>query len=157
LVARAYVDDNFFVAGRVVRGGVGEYTRGVGEVSSPWPRRFCGISIRTTQKVARFSMNSTEMMRREILRLAGATQRSAFISVKRLSAFYNVSEVGVLSELTKLADEKRIRLSGWDGKEVRPMAEWRNKDEFVERAPAGVPVRVELVEESGVLAKAAGA
>ena len=85
-------------------------------------------------------MNSTEMMRREILRLAGATQRSAFISVKRLSAFYNVSEVGVLSELTKLADEKRIRLSGWDGKEVRPMAEWQNKDVFVERAPAGVPV-----------------
>lgn len=99
-------------------------------------------------------MNSTEFMRREILRLAGTSRRSAFISVKRLSAFYNVTEVSVRSELTKLADEKRIRLSGWDGKEVRPMAEWRSKDEFVDRAPAGVPVRVELVEEA--LVKAAG-
>jgi hypothetical protein len=91
-------------------------------------------------------MNSTELMRREILRLAGTSRHSAFISVNRLSAFYNVTEVSVPSELTKLAEEKRIRLSGWDGKEVRPMAEWRNKDEFVERSPAGVPVRVELVE-----------
>src|SRR5438874_6256539 len=33
-----------------------------------------------------FAMNSTEMMKREILRLAGATTRSAFISVGRLSA-----------------------------------------------------------------------
>ena len=91
-------------------------------------------------------MNSIEMMRREILRLAGTSRRSAFISVKRLSAFYNVTEVNVRSELTKLAEEKRILLAGWDGKEVRPMAEWRSKDEFVERSPAGVPVRVELVE-----------
>ncbi len=102
-------------------------------------------------------MNSIEMMRREILRLAGTSRRSAFISVKRLSAFYNVTEVNVRSELTKLAEEKRIRLSGWDGKEVRPMAEWRSKDEFVERAPAGVSVKVDLVEEGGALAKAAGA
>lgn len=91
-------------------------------------------------------MNSTEMIRREILRLAGATRKSAFINVKRLSAFYNVTEVKVRSELTKLAEEKRIRLAGWDGKEVRPMSEWRSKDEFVEKSPAGVPARVELLE-----------
>jgi hypothetical protein len=91
-------------------------------------------------------MNSTEMIRQEILRLAGTSRRAAFISVRRLSAFYNVTEVSVRSELTKLAEEKRIRLSGWDGQQVRPMAEWRNKDEFVEKAPAGVPVRVELVD-----------
>ena len=102
-------------------------------------------------------MNSTELMRQEILRLARATRRSAFINVKRLSAFYNVPEVSVRSELTKLAEQKRIRLAGWDGKEVRPMEEWWSKDEFVERAPAGVPVKVELVEESAALAKAAGA
>ena len=91
-------------------------------------------------------MNSTEMMRREILRLAGATQRSAFINVKRLSAFYNVTEKSVRSELTKLAEEHPIRLGGWDGKEVRPMAEWLSNDEFVEKSPAGVPAKVELVE-----------
>lgn len=100
-------------------------------------------------------MNSTEMMRHEILRLAGATRRSAFIDVKRLSAFYNVSEKSVRSELTKLAEENRIRLAGWNGKEVRPMAEWQNKDDFVEKAPEGVPVKVELVEERAALAKTA--
>jgi len=91
-------------------------------------------------------MNYTEMIRHEILRLARVTQSSAFINVKRLSAFYNVTEKSVRCELTKLAEENRIRLTGWDGKEVRPMAEWRNKDEFVEKAPEGIPVRVELVE-----------
>jgi len=44
------------------------------------------------------------MMRREILRLAGATFRFAFINVRRISAFYNVPEKTVRSELTMLAD-----------------------------------------------------
>jgi hypothetical protein len=91
-------------------------------------------------------MNRTELMRREILRLAGATSRQAFISVKRLSAFYNLPEKSVRNELTRLAEEKRIRLAGWDGRQVRPLAEWRNPEEFVESAPEGFPVRVELVE-----------
>ena len=91
-------------------------------------------------------MNSTEMMKREILRLAGATTRSAFISVGRLSAFYNVPEKTVRNELTKLVDENRIRLAGWDGRQVQPLAEWRNREEFVNNAPEGFPVRVELVE-----------
>jgi len=92
------------------------------------------------------AMNSTEMMKREILRLAGATARSAFISVRRLSAFYNVPEKTVRRELTNMADENRIRLAGWDGRQVRPLAEWRNREEFVDNAPEGFPVRVELVE-----------
>jgi len=91
-------------------------------------------------------MNSTEMMKREILRLARATTRSAFISVRGLSAFYNVPEKTVRRELTNMAEENRIRLAGWDGRRVRPLAEWRNRDEFVENAPEGFPVRVELVE-----------
>jgi len=91
-------------------------------------------------------MNSTEMMKREILRLAGATARSAFISVRRLSAFYNVPEKTVRRELTNMADENRIRLAGWDGRQVRPLAEWRNREEFVDNAPEGFPVRVELVD-----------
>jgi hypothetical protein len=98
-------------------------------------------------------MNYTEMIRHEILRLARVTHSSAFINVKRLSAFYNVPEKTVRSELTKLAEENHIRLAGWDGKEVRPM-EWRSKEEFLERSPAGVPVRVELVEQKAAAAKA---
>ncbi len=92
------------------------------------------------------AMNSTEMMKREILRLAGVTTRSAFISVGRLSTFYNVPEKTVRRELTNMAEENRIRLAGWDGRQVRPLTEWRNREEFVENAPEGFPVRVELVE-----------
>ena len=91
-------------------------------------------------------MTPTELMRREILRLAGATNRQAFISVKRLSAFYNVPEKSVRNELTNLAEAKQIRLAGWDGRQVRPLGEWRNREEFVESAPEGFPVRVELME-----------
>jgi len=90
-------------------------------------------------------MNSTERMSREILRLAGATRRSAFLNVRRLSAFYNVPEKSVQRELTKLADENRIRLSGWNGKEVRPRTEWSNNEEFWDNLPDGVPVKIELI------------
>jgi hypothetical protein len=91
-------------------------------------------------------MNSTEMMKREILRLAGAMTRSAFISVRGFSVFYNVPEKTVRRELTHMAEENRIPLAGWHGRQVRPLAEWRNRDEFVENAPEGFPVRVELVK-----------
>jgi hypothetical protein len=80
-------------------------------------------------------MTSTELMRREILRLAKATRRSAFISTRRLSAFYNVSEKCVLCEMAKLAEENRIRVVGW-----------RNREEFVEKSPEGMSFRVDLVD-----------
>lgn len=80
-------------------------------------------------------MTSTELMSREILRLTSATQRSAFINTRRLSAFYNVSEKSVRQELAKLAGENRIRLTGW-----------QNKEEFVASAPENLAVRVDLVE-----------
>ena len=80
-------------------------------------------------------MTSTELMRREILRLARATRDSAFISTRRLSAFYNVPEKSVRRELAKLADENRIRLTGG-----------QSREEFIEKSPEGVAVRVDLVE-----------
>jgi len=80
-------------------------------------------------------MNSTEMMRREILRLAGVTRRSAFINTRRLSAFYNVPEGNVRQELAKLADENVIRLAGW-----------QSKEQFLANAPEGAAVRVDLVD-----------
>jgi hypothetical protein len=80
-------------------------------------------------------MTSTELMSREILRLTRATQHSAFINTRRLSAFYNVSEKSVRQELAKLAGENRIRLTGW-----------QNKEEFVANAPENLAVHVDLVE-----------
>jgi hypothetical protein len=79
-------------------------------------------------------MNIQEMMRREILRLTEATH-SAFIHTQRLSALYNMPEKSVRQEIATLAAENRIRLAGW-----------LNKDEFLEKAPAGVAVRVDLVD-----------
>jgi hypothetical protein len=81
-------------------------------------------------------MNSTEMMRREILRLARATERGAFISTRRMSAFYHLSEKSVRQELARLADENSIRLAGCCSGE-----------EFVEGAAEGVAVHVEPVDE----------
>lgn len=80
-------------------------------------------------------MNATELMRREILRLAKATRHSAFISTRRLSAFYNVPETSVRRELAQLADENRIRLTGA-----------QSREEFIEKSPEGMAVRVDLIE-----------
>jgi hypothetical protein len=80
-------------------------------------------------------MTSTELMRCEILRLARVTRRSAFISTRRLSAFYNVPEKSVRRELAKLADENQIRI-----------ASGQSREEFVEQSPEGMAVRVDLVE-----------
>jgi len=80
-------------------------------------------------------MTPTELMRHEILRLARATRQSAFISTRRLSAFYNVPEKSVRRELARLADEKRIRLAGG-----------QNREEFIDNAPEGLAVRVDLME-----------
>ena len=80
-------------------------------------------------------MTPTELMRLEILRLTRATRYSAFISTRRLSAFYNVPEKSVRRELARLADENRIRLVAGESRE-----------EFIEKAPEGLAVRVDLLE-----------
>jgi len=80
-------------------------------------------------------MTPTERMRREILRLARATRYSAFISTRRLSGFYNVPEKNVRRELVQLAEENRIRFSAA-----------QNREEFIERSPEGIAVRIDLVE-----------
>jgi hypothetical protein len=130
--------------GGVVRFKAQRYSPDAGLCPPPIPATWFSSARETFLRGS--AMNSTEMMKREILRLAGVTTRSAFISVRRLSTFYNVPEKTVRRELTNMAEENRIRLAGWDGRQVRPLTEWRNREEFVENAPEGFPVRVELVE-----------
>jgi len=74
-------------------------------------------------------------MRREILRLARATCQGAFISTRRLSGFYNVPEKNVRRELVQLAEENRIRFRAA-----------QDREEFIERFPEGLAVRIDLVE-----------
>lgn len=80
-------------------------------------------------------MNSTELMRREILRLAKATSHSTFIHTRRLSRFYNLPEKCVRQELANLVTEKHIRL-----------AAWQNNEEFLANAPDGEAVKVDLLD-----------
>ena len=89
-------------------------------------------------------MDSFKAVRRELLRLAGAERRPAYISTRRISDFYAMPEKSVRRELAKLAEQKMIRLAGWDGRELRPFGAWRDADEFIESRRDGGHVRVGL-------------
>jgi len=76
-------------------------------------------------------MKLRQSMRNEILRIARTHHNSAFISTRRLSVFYGVPESEVRRELTRLADERLIQVSGWDGRQMRPYAQGGDSEEFV--------------------------
>lgn len=77
-------------------------------------------------------MDSLQLVRREFLRLMRSKNHSLCINTRRISALYNLPEKTVRRELTKLAEEKMVRLAGWDGRELRPLDAWATADEFVE-------------------------
>jgi hypothetical protein len=91
-------------------------------------------------------MISDEYVRREILRLAGNDHKSACISTRRFSAFYNVPESRIRRQLTTLAEQKKITLTGWDGQALRPYSEWANAEDFVNSHADGGHFRVELLD-----------
>jgi hypothetical protein len=102
-------------------------------------------------------MISVDKMRKEILRLVKARHNSAFIDIQRISVLYNVPERKVREELTKLADEKVIRLAGWDGKGTRAYSSMGNADEFV-ACTQNSHLHVDLVEpENNERARSASA
>ena len=90
-------------------------------------------------------MTSCATLRRELLRLVKARHDSAWINTKRISAFYNVPEKSVRRELAKLADEKIVNLSGWDGSRMRPYFAWQDADAFVDTTPADAHFHVDLI------------
>lgn len=90
-------------------------------------------------------MNLQQSMRKEILRLVRARHNSACINTRRLSMFYNLPEKEVRRELTRLADEHVILLSGWDGRQMRPYLQQNNMEEFLDSALDGGYVHVDLV------------
>ena len=91
-------------------------------------------------------MISDEFVQREILRLAGNNHKSASISTKRISAFYNVPERRIRRQLAALAEQKKIRLTGWDGRGQRPYSEWANAEDFVNSHADGAHFRVDLLD-----------
>jgi len=88
--------------------------------------------------------NVISRVRTEILRLARAKKQSVCINTRRISAFYNVSELMVRREIVKLADEQMIRLSGWDGNEIRPYSAWSTAEEFVNSSSGDGHLHVDL-------------
>jgi hypothetical protein len=91
-------------------------------------------------------MISDELVQREILRLVGSNHKSASISTRRISAFYNMPERRVRRQLTTLAEQKKIRLMGWDGRASRPYSEWASAEEFVNSHADGVHFQVDLLD-----------
>jgi hypothetical protein len=91
-------------------------------------------------------MISVDKMRKEILRLVKARHNSAFIDIQRMSVMYNVPERKIREELTKLADEKVIRLAGWDGKGTRAYTSMGNAEEFV-ASTQNSHLHVDLLEQ----------
>lgn len=89
-------------------------------------------------------MISPLTLRRELLRLAGARLHPACISTRRISAFYSVPEKLVRRELAKLADDKLIHLSGWDGRQMRPYSSWQSSEEFIESTLGDGHLHVDL-------------
>ena len=91
-------------------------------------------------------MITDEFVQREILRLAGINHKSACISTRRMSAFYNVPEPRIRRQLTTLADQKKIRLTGWDGRALRPYSDWACAEDFVNSHADGGHFHVEFVD-----------
>lgn len=94
-------------------------------------------------------MNSVHWMRREILRLAASKHKAASFNIRRLSVFYNVPERQVCQELASLAEQKKITLARWDGKELKPFSAWASADEFVKADLCGGQVRIGIAEDTG--------
>jgi hypothetical protein len=90
-------------------------------------------------------MTSSATVRRELLRLAGARRHPACISTRRISAFYNVPEKSVRRELARLAEDKIIHLSGWDGRQMSPFSSWASADAFVDSTLADAHFHVDLI------------
>jgi len=42
-----------------------------------------------------------------------------------------VAESRIRRQLTTLAEQKKIKLTGWDGRGPRPYTEWANAEDFV--------------------------
>lgn len=89
-------------------------------------------------------MNQQQSIRKEILRLVQTRNNSACIDTRRLSMFYNMPETEVRRVLTRLADERVIQLSGWDGRSLRPYREWATAEEFVNSKEGEGHVHVEI-------------
>jgi hypothetical protein len=91
-------------------------------------------------------MISDEFVQKEILRLAGNSHKSACISTRRISAFYNVPERRIRKQLTLLAEQKKIRLTGWNGRALCPYSDWANSEDFVNSQADGGHFHVDLLE-----------
>jgi hypothetical protein len=89
-------------------------------------------------------MDSLDSVRCEILRLVKARRNTAFVRTQQLSRLCNVPEKRIRKELAELAQEKIVLISGWDGRQMRPIEAWSSPDEFIESRMEGGYLRIEI-------------
>lgn len=77
-------------------------------------------------------MNAIADLRNEILRLTKIHHRSVCFRIPQLAAYYHLPERRIREELANLAQKKLIRLSSWDGHQLRDIANWSNPEEFID-------------------------
>jgi len=89
-------------------------------------------------------MNSVLDLRREVLRLAKIQNRAVCLRIPQLAAYYNLPERRVREEFADLAQKNLIRLSSWDGKQLRDISAWSTPQEFVQSTCDGGHVHIGL-------------
>jgi hypothetical protein len=93
-------------------------------------------------------MNSVLDLRREVLRLVKIQDRPVCLRIPQLAAYYNLPERRVREEFADLAQKKLIRLSSWDGKQLRDISTWSSPQEFVQSTSDAGHVHVGLDSSS---------
>jgi hypothetical protein len=93
-------------------------------------------------------MNSVLDLRREVLRLAKIQDRPVCLRIPQLAAYYNLTERRVREEFADLAQKKLIRLSSWDGRQLRDISTWSSPQEFVQSTSDAGHVHVGLDSSS---------
>ncbi len=76
-------------------------------------------------------MNAIADLRKEVLRLTKIHHRSVCFRIPQLAAYYRLPERRVREELVNLAGKNLIRLSSWDGHQLRDISNWSNPEEFI--------------------------
>jgi hypothetical protein len=77
-------------------------------------------------------MNPVGDLRKEVLRMTKTRSQAVCFRVSQLAAFYHLPERRIRQELATLAQKNLIRLSSWDGHQIRELSNWSNPEEFID-------------------------
>ncbi len=76
-------------------------------------------------------MNSLLSLRKEVLRLASRRSGTVCLRTYQLSTYFNIPERRIREEFATMARERLIRLSSWDGHQMRSYSDAASLGDFV--------------------------